>query len=134
MTEFEINRERGQVFIQEDRPGDGTYHAADFHKIVEDFAARHPVAPDDVELRFWDRCDCGETVAARIHMHAHREETDEEMRVRIEREEYEAEHGMKNALAREKQLRSDRLRILSVIIKELGEETVRKVLGGEKVV
>ncbi len=133
MTEFKVNRDRQKVYLTEERPGDGTYHAEDFQKFADKFATDHPVSPSDVSFRFWDRCDCGESVCARIHMYAHRDETDAEMNARIERETYDAERGMKNARAHEKQRRSDRLHILSMIIKELGEDTVRKVLAGEKV-
>ncbi len=133
MTEFKVNRERQKVLIREVRSGEGIYHADDFQKFAEEFSSKHPVPAGAVGLRFFDRCECGEYVSASIHMHAHRDETDIEMNERIQRETYDAERGMKDARAREEQLRKDRLKVLSLIIEDLGEETVRKVLAGEKV-
>lgn len=130
MSEFKVKRDRQKVYIEEDRPGDGTYHAEDFQRFAREFSERHPVPPSAVGLRFWGRCECGETVSARIHMRAHRDETDDEMKARIEREEYDAERGVKNARARERQRREDDLHILKLLTERLGKDTVLKALEG----
>jgi hypothetical protein len=67
-------------------------------------------------------------VALVMRLWAHRDETDDEMNARIEREEYDAERGMKNARAREQQRRADDLHVLKLITERLGRDTVLKAL------
>jgi hypothetical protein len=126
MSEFKVNRERQKVYLEERRPADGSYHAGDFQTYAEAFASRHPVSPDEVGIRLVGKCDCGLV----MRLWAHRDETDDEMNARIEKEEYDAERGMKDARAREQQRRADDLHILKLITERLGKDTVLKTLEG----
>jgi hypothetical protein len=96
---------------------------------LEAFASRHPVSPDEVSIRFLGKCDCGDGVALVMLLSAYRDETDDEMNARIEREEYDAERGVKDARRREQQRLADDLHILKLVTGRLGRKTVLKALN-----
>jgi hypothetical protein len=130
MTEFTINRERQKIHITEERPTDGTIQIGYLQRVISEFAKKHPITEDAVHLRFLDDGDDDGSRMVVI-LHADRDETDDEMSARIERETYDADCGMKNAFAMKRLRRADDLHILSLLVKRLGMDTVRDALDGK---